>query len=197
MAIVCRAEVNQAVGRPRHLVLALAACLAAAPALAQTDAAGIGLLVKPGQRVDVTDDSGHETRGKVQKLSGGMVSIVADGKVTDIPVDRIAQIARPGDTLANGALFGLAAGATVGLLASTAGSSGDCAGYDFAPCFGGASFIVGTTLVMGAIGTGIGVAVDALIRRPRVIYRRGARPQARVTPVIGRHVQGAVVTVSW
>ena len=58
-------------------------------------------------------------------------------------------------------------------------------------------FVIGSALVFGGIGAGIGVGVDALIRRERVIYRRDGRPQTRVAPVVGPGVGGAVVSVTW
>lgn len=175
--------------------LALAACLVASPAFAQTEGPIVSALVKRGQTVEVIDDQGQETRGKVRTLSATTLTLDRAGKATEIPFERITQIARPSDSLANGALIGLGAGVAFGILGSTAGTS-DCeAGYY--PCFDGPRFVVGSALIFGAIGAGIGVGVDALIHRERVIYRRDSRRQTRVAPVVGPGVGGAVVSVSW
>ena len=53
------------------------------------------------------------------------------------------------------------------------------------------------TLVFGAVGTGVGVLVDALIRRDRVLYRRGSGSRTYLTPLIGPHVRGAQIGFSW
>ncbi len=174
--------------------LVLAACLVATPVLAQSEQPRPGDLLKEGQSVEVIDDQGREIKGKVSLMSVATVRLVRDGKTTEIPFDRITQISRPPDSLANGALIGLAGGAAYGLLGSTVGTS-DC-DYD-GPCYNEAGYIIGATLVFGAIGAGIGVGVDALIRRNRVIYRRDADVQARLAPVVAPGVRGAVVAIRW
>jgi hypothetical protein len=177
-----------------HVPLVLAACLAATPVLAQSGQPRPGDLMKEGQKVEVIDDQGREMKGRVGVMSVATVRLVRDGKTTEIPFDRITQISRPPDSLANGALIGLAGGAAYGLLGSTVGTS-DCDYYG--PCYNEAGYVIGATLVFGAIGTGIGVGVDALIRRDRVIYRRDANIQTRLAPVVAPGVKGAVVTMRW
>ena len=139
------------------------------------------------------DDQGQEIHGKVRTMSSTILTLDRNGSATEIPLDRIAQIARPNDGLGNGALIGLGAGAAFGLLASTAGTD-TCEGYP-TPC--GSGWVVGSTLVFGAIGAAIGVGVDALVHRDRVIYRRESRRQTRVAPVVAPGLGGAVVSVSW
>ncbi len=174
--------------------LALAASLLASPAFAQTEGPIVSALVKQGQTVEVIDDQGQEFRGKVRTLSAATLTLDRADKATEIPFERIAQIARPNDGLGNGALIGLGAGVAFGILGSTAGTS-DC-DYGFrGPC--GARFVVGSALIFGAIGAAIGVGVDALVHKERMIYRRDPGRQTRVAPVVGPGVGGAVVSVSW
>ncbi len=172
--------------------LVLAASLIASPAFAQSDGASIRTLVKLGQTLEVIDEQGQEVRGKVRALSADALTLDRKGTQTEIPFERITQIARPNDGLGNGALIGLGAGVAFGLLASTAGTD-NCDGYYYC----GSGWVIGSGLVFGGIGAGIGVGVDALIRRDRVIYRRDGRRQTRVAPVIGPGVGGAVVSVTW
>ena len=174
--------------------VALALCLVASPALAQSQTSLLGEIVRQGQTVEVIDDQGRETRGKVGMVSQGTLRIVRNGTTIEIPFDTITQIARPSDSLANGAWIGLASGAAFGLLGSTAETSCD-QGFDY--CFDGPRYVIGSTLIFGAIGAGIGVGVDALIKHNRIIYRRDAGAQTRVAPVLGPGVKGAVVSVSW
>jgi hypothetical protein len=178
--------------RTFHIRLALAASLLASPALAQTEGPIVSSLVKPGQTVEVIDDQGQEIRGKVRALSAEALTLDRKGTPTEIRFERITQIARPHDGLGNGALIGLGAGVAFGLLASTAGSD-DCEGYYYC----GPGWVIGSALVFGGIGAGIGVGIDALIRHDRVIYRRDGRRQTRVAPVVGPGVGGAVVSVTW
>lgn len=174
--------------------LGLATCLLASPAFAQTEGPIVSALVKRGQTIEVIDDQGQETVGKVRTLSSSILTLDRNGTSTEIPFERIAQIARPTDGLANGALIGLGAGAAFGLLVSTAGQ-GACDDAYYDTC--GLGWVATSTLVFGGLGVAIGVGVDALIRRDRVIYRRDTRRQTRVAPVLGRGVAGAVVSVNW
>lgn len=174
--------------------LVLAACLAATPVLAQSEQPCPGDVLKEGQSVEVIDDQGREIKGKVGAMSLVTVRLVRDGMTTEIPLDRIMQISRPPDSLANGALIGLAGGAAFGILGSTVGTS-DCDYYG--PCYGGAGFVIGSALIFGGIGAGVGVGVDALIRRDRVMYRRDTGVQTRLAPVVAPGVKGAMVAMRW
>ena len=174
-------------------LVALASSLCAAPVFGQTDA-HVSRLVERGQTVEVRDDDGREVRGRIRALSSVTMTLEVADDVFEIPVAKIIRITRPADSLANGALIGLGAGAAFGLLASTVGTS-DCDGYYGCPQ--GAGFVVGSTLVFGAVGAGIGVGVDALIHRERVLYRRDAGRRTRVTPVVGPGVAGAMASISW
>lgn len=183
--------------RTRIVPLALAMSLCASPVLAQTGGGVLTALVKEGQTVDVIDELGSETHGKIRGLSLATLTLERAGTLTEIPVERITQIARPSDSLANGAVIGLAAGVAFGILGSTVGTS-DCEGYDFAMalCPQGPRYIVASALIFGGIGAGIGVGIDALIHHKRVIYRRDSH-QTRLAPVVGPGIGGAVISVSW
>ena len=158
----------------RAVRLTLAACLVAAPALAQTE-------------------SPRVSRGR----PANSLSLLTDGRRTEIPLAAITLIARPNDGLGNGALIGFGSGAIVGFLASTVGmESGDECELTFGPC-GGPQFSMTAAQVFGAVGTGLGVLVDALIRRDRVLYRRASGSRTYVTPLIGPHVRGAQIGFSW
>jgi len=174
--------------------ICFAACLFAAPAFAQTDVPVLGALLNSGQTIEVIDDRGRETRGKVGVVSATSVTIDSKGGATVIPLGTITQIARPADGLANGALIGLAVGAAFGALGSTVGTT-DCPEVSF--CDDGPGFVAGSILIFGAVGTGIGVGVDALFHHSRLIYVRDGHPRARLAPIIGRHGTGALVSVTW
>jgi hypothetical protein len=129
------------------------------------------------------------------------LNMLVDGKTVDIPYDRIVRVDRPNDSLANGALIGLGSGAALGFLAiASSDDNGDCpSGSDGFFCGGDATtgnYLAGT-LVIGGLGTAVGVAIDALIHRKREIYRRTGGAHTTVAPDIGRGIRGVVVSRTW
>lgn len=104
---------------------------------------------------------------------------------------RIRQ--RRGDSLDNGALIGLATPAGVAMIAvgiSAARShSGDAE----------AGWVALGTLLYGGIGAGIGVGVDALIARQRVIFERPGLSTVtfRWAPMLARRGGGAALTLTF
>jgi hypothetical protein len=82
-------------------------------------------------------------------------------------------------------LIGLGAGAAFGVAAAH--------GFSDNPR---ASDAAQGALIFGAIGAGIGVGIDALVRGPRVVYRRPGL--ARVLPAVGSQGRyGALVHMRW
>lgn len=177
----------------RHLLFVVAGCLGAGQSWAQVVGPPSSALVKVGQTVDIIDDQGRETHGKVKLVTLKSISLDGAGLVTQIPIEHITQIARPKDGLGNGAWIGFSVGAGLGFLSSV-GSSVECAGF---VCVGGPRWVIMSTLVTGAVGAAIGVGVDALIHRNRVLYRRATGSQTRMAPLIGPDRVGGAVAVTW
>jgi len=164
--------------------------------LAQTtDAENIRARVKDGQKVSITDDQGQQFNGRIGTMSPNGLTLVVDGKSVDVPYDRIVRVDRPNDSLANGALIGLGAGAALGLVSVASEPDKSC----FFACTDNktTSEYVTITLLMGGLGTAVGVGIDALIHRNREIYRRGKVAHTTVAPAIGRGVRGVVVSMTW
>lgn len=187
----------------RHFSIAcstIVALLVAVPAGAQTDTETIRARVKNGQKVSVTTDSGSELNGRISDVSSDGLSIQADGERTSVPFARIIRIDRPRDTLSNGALIGLGAGALFAVV-SMAGEAASCDPQEIGGFFGcsnpGAGGYAAGALIGGGLGAALGVGIDALIRRDREIYRRGNTPRVTVAPVISPRLGGAVLSVSW
>ena len=109
-----------------------------------------------------------------------------DGSSQEIPIDRIVRIDKP-DTLRNGALVGLGIGLAVGTFGAVLSSS---ANIESEWMLAGIAY---QTVAWTLLGTGI----DAMFNNRRTLYERGGRLQARVSPVVGRGVRGAAVSVSW
>ena len=130
------------------------------------------VLVKRGDTVSVTDRSGQKIRGTVSDLSSSSLAITVAGSprfFLESDIDAIRQ--RRPDSPANGAKWGLVAGAGLGVLAgiSIVSEYGD-----------GAALIPLLGLTYGALGTGVGAGIDALVSSDQVIFAR-RRAAARVT----------------
>jgi hypothetical protein len=169
----------------------------AAQTAGPNDADAIRQRVKEGQRVRITDDQGREWHGRIEVLAAdSLVLLTKDRQRRDIPYATIAGIDRPHDTLANGALIGFVSGAAFGMLAVIGEANADCEPAYFSCGDPTAVAYVLLPAVTGAMGTGVGVAIDALIRRDPTLFRRG---ESRVTMAasLGRGVRGLTVSVRW
>jgi hypothetical protein len=169
----------------------------AAQSAGRNDADAIRQRVEEGQKVRITDDQGREWHGRIEALTpDNLVLLTKDRQRRDIPYAVIVRIDRPLDTLDNGALIGFVSGAAFGMLAVIGEANADCepAYFSCGDPTAVAYFLV--PAVTGAMGTGVGVAIDALIRRDPTLVRRG---QSRVTlaPTVARGVRGVSLSVRW
>jgi hypothetical protein len=161
----------------RHVVrIAALIILVAATAEAQELAGTVDqlrVLVKPGDKLTVVDDSGQRVEGKVSSLSASALSLTVSGATRQFLSTEVNSIEKRGpDSLKNGALIGLAIGAGIGAagmiaLAATADDPGP--------------FIAVGVLMYGGIGAGIGTGFDALIEGRRVIYAKSGSAGSTVT----------------
>ncbi len=176
----------------------LAFLFASSPAFAQTDAENIRARLKDGQKVSITDDHGQEFKGRIRTRAADGLNMIVDGQSVDVSYDRIVRVDRPNDSLANGALIGFGAGAALGLIAIATSSEDPACQTEWFLCpeTSSGGYVAGA-LLMGAVGTAVGVGFDALIHRDREIYRRGAGAHATVAPALGRGVRGVVVSMTW
>jgi len=120
------------------------------------------LLVKPGDKVFVSDAQGVVTEGKITGLSSSKLSLKVKSSVRELSesdVSRIRQY-RP-DSLKNGALIGTGIGAGFALLGILS-CNGDCEGST--------GDLVGAGLILTALGTGMGIGIDALVQHKELIY---------------------------
>jgi hypothetical protein len=168
-------------------------------AAAQTEGGDIRARVKEGQKVSITDDQGRELNGRITTLAADTLTVTPDrAPRVMVPYTQIVRIDRPHDTLANGALIGFGTGAALGFAAIAADDARSCDPAAFFDCSdpSGAGYMVGT-LLAGALGTAVGVGVDALIHRDRGIYRRGGTARVALSPVLARGTRSAVLSLSW
>jgi hypothetical protein len=173
----------------RALILLLFFCGAAE---AQTTAGDeIRKVVKPGQRLGVTDQGGQEVKGRVVDLGPDSFAIETRGQRRELRYADTVRIDRV-DSLRNGALIGLIVGSGLGLAVV---SDTSCDPVAIGCGHPGPGNYIATALVAGGLGAAVGTGIDALIGGTRTIYRRGGHVQ--VSPALHRTAAGAVVTVSW
>jgi hypothetical protein len=162
-------------------------------ASARTDADEIRQRVKEGQKIFLVDDQARELTGRIGELRADALVLLVGRDRTDVPYDRILRIDRPRDGLLDGTLIGFGTGAGLGLLAALAAANDDSGWGSPDPTH----VALVAPLMLGGIGAGVGVGLDALIRREPNLYRRQGATRASLSPVLGRSRRGVAISVSW
>ena len=121
------------------------------------------VLVKAGDTVRVTDKAGDEVRGRLTDLSSSSLTLHVDGARRTFLEGEIAAIRqRRHDSLANGAKWGFAVGAGLGVLAGAVIAS------EYKD--GGTAVIPLLALTYGGMGAGVGAGIDAMHSSEQVIF---------------------------
>jgi hypothetical protein len=142
----------------------------------------------PGMTVWITDSGGREERTRIVGVSGDIVTATAGGEIRRLPTTDIMRVrVRHFDPLINGALIGAGAAVVSGLFLCSLTETWENCRDDVGPMFR-----------IGAIGAGVGIGIDALIRGRRTIYEtpRGAT-RLRAAPIVVRHAGGLQVSLSF
>ena len=122
------------------------------------------VLVSPGNTVTVMDVAGSQVSGRIDSLTSSVLSLDVNDARRDFSEADVTMIRqRRGDSLANGAWWGFGVGAAIAALAI--GTCVEC--FTDEP-----GWMVAAVSLYGAMGTGFGVGIDALVRREQTIYRR-------------------------
>jgi hypothetical protein len=164
-------------------LLALAIPSVALAQAAATSLSELRLLVRNGDSVSVVDPTGKTATGRIAELSTSSLRLLVDGHTREFTQNRISEIhQRRSDSLANGAIIGALAGAGVGITGVVVVTSKGCYGCSW----DSPAIPVGVVGLYSAMGAGIGVGVDALIRRRTVIYSSApmGRTTTRVSPTL-------------
>jgi hypothetical protein len=151
------------------------------------------LIVRAGERVSVIDLPGNAVSGKILSLSPSSLTLEVAGRPREFQEGDISRIMqRRGDSLGNGALWGLGVGAglaTVGV--ATAAASDDFEEEEA----GWAALAIG---LYGGIGAGIGVGIDALITRQQLIFERPAgATSVNLIPLLTGGRRGALLRITF
>jgi hypothetical protein len=136
------------------------------------------VLVPVGNEVKLTDSAGNRLAGKIAAILADRLILDVGGKKTTYGERDVLEITRrAGDPLTNGAWWGFAVGAGFGSL-----------GYGvFCATEACSAIDILIIPVYGAMGAGVGVAVDALIRGEKTVYRAPNRQiTTSVAPIFGR-----------
>jgi hypothetical protein len=171
--------------------VAVVLCVAILPASASAQGIAktldeLRLLTRPGDTVTVADGSGTEVSGRITTMSPASLVVQVNGATREWKESEIVTIRqRRGDSLANGAWWGLGIGAgLIGIAIAVEGVEDGDAGY-----------AAGAVAVYGGLGAAVGVGIDALITRKYVIFERPATSARwHVAPIVSRQSQGARVT---
>jgi hypothetical protein len=147
----------------RNALLAIAAVLASVPAAAQN----------VGDRIFVTERNGVQTGGRLVHFSADGLTLQVDGRERVIPSTGVGRIEKR-DSLWNGMLIGALPAALMGVT----GAGVICSFHSHC-----AHDMFAMGLVYGAMGAGIGAAIDSSIHGYSVVAGPSlSSPNARRTP---------------
>jgi hypothetical protein len=136
----------------------------------------------------ITDSGGREEKTRIVGVSGDIVTTAAGEEIRRLRTTDVTRVrVRHSDSLINGALIGAGAGVASGLLLCNLTEPWENCRDD-----------VGPMLRIGAVGAGIGIGIDALIRGRRTIYEAGqGETRLYAAPIIARHARGLRVSFSF
>jgi len=178
-----------------------ASILLIAPALAVaqepvTSFEQLGMRLKPGDRIWVTDAKGREVEGRIQRVWADALTVDTEPPST-FPARDVSLIRQTTpDSLWNGTLIGLGIGAAPWCIAAAASHEpGMSVGVE---CLEG-------TVVFGSIGALIGLAIDAGHGKKLTVYRAPSTPgtggashaRLSIVPVITPRMKGVALSYSF
>ena len=145
------------------------------------------LFVSLGERVTVTDNTGRELQGEIIDISPSALSVLVDDTRHDIQEANITRIRqRRPDSLKNGTLIGLLAGALFGGL-GMAGSGGEPGAEPLV--------VLAAAGLFGGAGAGVGALVDLGRVGSSVVYEtRSSSRRVSVAPLLARDRTGVAVS---
>lgn len=144
----------------------------------------VEIVLVPGRSVWITDSAGREEKTRIISVSGDVVTTTA-GRLRTTEIARVR--ARHSDSLLNGALIGAGAGVASALFLCSLTEPWEVCRGDFGPMFR-----------IGAVGAGVGIGIDALIRGRRTIYEvPKASTFVHVAPMVGSGAAGLRLSVSF
>jgi len=147
------------------------------------------LKVKEGDTVSMTDVVGRHAEGVVRGVGPSALTVLVAGREEQWTLADTREIWRRGDSLRNGVLIGMLAGAGAGLLGGYALGSL----YENETGSGSEAFLSMFALGLGG-GGALGAAFDAM-HKGRTLVHRQSTPAVFVLPKVSRDVRGVQVAV--
>ena len=141
----------------------------------------------PGTTVWITDSSGREEKTRIVGVSGDTVTTEWGDRMRHLRSEDVRRVrARRADSVLNGALIGAGVAAGAGLYFCSLIETWDVCRRN-----------VGPLMRVGALGAGIGIGIDALIRGRKPIYE--AAPSARLSagPIVAPGAVGLRVSLGF
>lgn len=149
---------------------------------------GLETVLRPGSAVWITDARGDEQKIRVVGVVGDTVTAAADKNTRQFRTADIMRVrVRESDSIINGGLIGAGVGVASGLLMCNLTEP-------WSNCIDD----IGAMAGVAAIGAGVGIGVDALIRGRRTVFE--VRPQSmrlQVAPIAGRRSRGLQVSLNF
>jgi hypothetical protein len=164
---------------------------------------GLSSMLKAGDTVYVTDDSGREKRAQILDSSASSLIVSIEGTRRDLRGEDVKRIRRRlSDPLWTGVVIGAAVAVTPLLVyCSQASETGETCGDQLFVAGGCDEACLGLGLVpVGAIGATAGMGIDALVRRWKTIYEAPggtSSRELRLSPVLSPGVRGVWVSMSF
>jgi hypothetical protein len=185
-----RAERRSIGPKPVTLLILLLAAPGSA-VRAQTPEDGTPTLaaaLMPGMAVWITDSGGREVKSRIVDVSGDTVTTIAGSSVSRLSTNEVVRVrVRDSDSVINGALIGAGAAVASGLLLCSLTEPWENCRDD-----------VGPMLRIGALGAGMGIAIDAWIRGRKTIYDAAhASTRLHAAPIVARGVRGVQISLTF
>jgi hypothetical protein len=170
------------------LVLFFASTGSAFAQMPQSATQNLEATLIPGLTVWITDSGGREQKARIVAVSDGIVTITTGGDARRLPTIDVRRVrVRHSDPVINGALIGAGAAVASGLFLCSLTEPWENCRDD-----------VGPMLRIGAIGAGVGIAIDALFRGRRTIYEAASgSTRLYAAPIVARHGGGLQVSLSF
>jgi hypothetical protein len=155
---------------------------------AQEVNANLQAILKPGMTVWITDTAGREEQSRILDVQGELVASTARDNVRRYRTGEVARVrVRHADSVLNGALIGAGAAVASGLFLCTLTEPWENCRDD-----------VGPMVRIGALGAGIGIGIDALIRGRKTIYEAGQGSiRLHAAPVIAHGTRGLRLSLTF
>ena len=141
--------------------------------------------IRAGQTIYVTDPQGREIKGQLVRLSAASMTLRGEHGEREFARAEIHQVARHGDSVANGTAIGMGVLGGWGLVGALRTDDGVSCADVFG--LGGCAALVGMTAAMGA---GIGALIDYSIKGRTTVYQ-SAPQRISVSPFM--HPRGGGV----